>query len=73
MIVCVIDLANMYSMMKFTILMILQRKYLCKEASVANYVTQISKSQITMTPEIRINKYTVCQRRLTKKEKSSML
>lgn len=42
------DLANMYSMLKSTILTLLQRKDLYNEASVAKGVIQISKSQPTV-------------------------
>jgi hypothetical protein len=48
----VTDLANMYSMSKSTILTILQRKDLYKEASVAKGVTGISKSRSTVLDEV---------------------
>lgn len=39
------DLGNMYSMLKSTIMTILQRKILYKEASVAKGIIQINKLQ----------------------------
>lgn len=42
------DLSNVYSMLKSTIMTILQRKILYKQASVAKGVTQINKLPSTV-------------------------
>lgn len=46
------DLANIYNMLKSTILTLLQRKDLYNEASVAKGVFQISKSQPTVLDKV---------------------